>query len=191
MTRDDYRGQLLALLPLGAALPREPGGVLERLLDMPAGELARIEARVPALLDEADPRATAELLAEWEAAAGLPDPCLGPTPTVAQRRARLVQQLTRTRGQSRAFFIAVAADLGTVATVTEFRPHHCEMDCEQPVHDAAWAHAWRVNLPATTVTLSSCEDSCETPLAVWGDTAIECVIRALAPAHTIVQFGYS
>ena len=28
------------------------------------------------------------------------------------------------------------------------------------------------------------------PLARWGNTILECVLRALAPAHTILQFAY-
>ena len=106
------------------------------------------------------------------------------------RRLRLVQQLTQARGQSRAFFIGVAASLGAVATVTEFRPFTCETPCEEPAFDEAWAHAWRLNLPATVVTEHTCEDGTETPLAVWGDTTIECVVRGLSPAHTTVLFAY-
>jgi uncharacterized protein YmfQ (DUF2313 family) len=190
MMAPEYLAQLAALLPPGPALSRDPDSVVMRLLAAPAAELARVEARAGALLDEADPRTTSDLLAEWEAVAGLPDPCLGPSPTVAQRRARLVQQLTGTRGQSPAFFVGVAASLGLAATITEFREHDCEQSCEAPVHGPDWRFAWRLNLPAVPVTDSTAEDTCETPLRVWGDTAIECVVRGLAPAHTIPLFGY-
>ena len=182
---------ILALAPPGWAVPRDPASAFGRLLSAPAAGLADAEARAAALLDEADPRTTSDLLAEWEAVAGLPDPCLGPSPTVAQRRARLVQQLTETRGQSPAFFAAVAQRLGAAsATVTEFREHDCEQSCEAPVHSADWRFAWRLNLPAVPVTDSTVEDACETPLRVWGDTTIECVVRGLAPAHTTVLFAY-
>jgi uncharacterized protein YmfQ (DUF2313 family) len=191
MMAPDYLAQIAALLPPGPALPREPDSVLMRLLSAAAAELARVEARAGALLDEADPRGTSELLADWERVAGLPDPCLGATPTIAQRRARLVQQLTQTRGQSPAFFVAVAQRLGAAtASVTEFREHDCEQSCEAPVHGPDWRHAWRLNLPAVPVTDSTVEDGVETPLQVWGDTTIECVVRGLAPAHTIVLIAY-
>lgn len=224
---------MLALLAPGWALPRDPGSVLGRLLSAPAAELARVEGRAGALLDEADPRVAADLLPDWERAAGLPDPCLGPAPTIAQRRARLVQQLTQTRGQSRQFLARVAtsllgggdlriallapglllaplrldrphpagaqvavlggpAQLGTarLGMVTEFAEHDCEQSCEAPVHGPDWRFAWRLGLPAATVTDQTCEDGCETPLAVWGDTTVECVLRGLAPAHTIPIFAY-
>jgi uncharacterized protein YmfQ (DUF2313 family) len=191
MMAPEYLAQLAALLPPGPALSRDPDSVVMRLLAAPAEELARVEARAAALLDEADPRTTSDLLAEWEAVAGLPDPCLGPSPTIAQRRARLVQQLTETRGQSPAFFVAVAQRLGAAsATVTEFREHDCAQDCETPVHGLDWRFAWRLNLPAVPVVDSTAEDGCETPLRVWGDTIIECVVRGLAPAHTTPLFAY-
>jgi uncharacterized protein YmfQ (DUF2313 family) len=75
VTRDDYLAQLASLLPEGPALPREPDSRLMRLLRMPAAELAAVDARGDVLLAEADPRVTAELLPEWEAAFGLPDSC--------------------------------------------------------------------------------------------------------------------
>ncbi len=70
-----YLSQLLALLPPGDALAREPGSVLERLLTVPAAELARVDGRVEALLVESDPARIAEMLADWERALGLPDEC--------------------------------------------------------------------------------------------------------------------
>ncbi|MFN7306541.1 MAG: putative phage tail protein [Acetobacteraceae bacterium] len=70
-----YLSQLIGLLPPGDALAREPGSVLERLLSVPAAELARVDGRVEALLLESDPARTAEMLADWERALGLPDIC--------------------------------------------------------------------------------------------------------------------
>lgn len=75
MTGDDYLALLAALLPPGAALPRQADSVLMRLLSAPAAELARIDARAAALLTEALPNTTAELLGDWETAFGLPDAC--------------------------------------------------------------------------------------------------------------------
>jgi uncharacterized protein YmfQ (DUF2313 family) len=144
--RAAIRAALAALAPTGPALPREPGSAFDGLLSALSGELAIVLGRARAARDEADPRAADELLADWERVAGLPDPCLGPAPTVAQRRARLVQQLTAARGQSPAFFVGLAAALGRAATVTEFREHDCEQTCEAPAHDTAWRFAWRFTL---------------------------------------------
>jgi uncharacterized protein YmfQ (DUF2313 family) len=191
--REAIRAALNALLPTGPALPRDPGTPFQALLGALAGELGTVLGRARALRDEADPRAADELLADWERVAGLPDPCLGQAPTVAQRRARLVQQLTQGRGQSPGFFVGLAATLGRSATVAEFAEHDCEQDCETGVHDTAWRFAWRMTLPigSAEVFEATCEDGCETPLAQWGDTVVECVVGALKPAHTILQFAYA
>ena len=75
MDASAYLSQLISLLPPGDALAREPGSVLERLLSVPAAELARVDGRVEALLTESDPARTTEMLADWERALGLPDVC--------------------------------------------------------------------------------------------------------------------
>jgi uncharacterized protein YmfQ (DUF2313 family) len=75
MDSSAYLSQLLGLLPPGDALAREPGSRLERLLSVPAAELARVDGRVDALLLESDPARTTEMLADWERALGLPDEC--------------------------------------------------------------------------------------------------------------------
>jgi uncharacterized protein YmfQ (DUF2313 family) len=75
MNASAYLSQLNGLLPPGDALAREPGSVLQRLLAVPAAELARVDGRVEALLTESDPARTTEMLADWERALGLPDVC--------------------------------------------------------------------------------------------------------------------
>ena len=75
MDASAYLSQLIGLLPPGDALAREPGSRLERLLSVPAAELARVDGRVEALLLESDPARTTEMLVDWERALGLPDIC--------------------------------------------------------------------------------------------------------------------
>ena len=75
MEASAYLSQLLGLLPPGDALPREAGSRVERLLTVPAAELARVDGRVEALLVESDAARTTEMLTDWERALGLPDEC--------------------------------------------------------------------------------------------------------------------
>jgi uncharacterized protein YmfQ (DUF2313 family) len=82
LTADDYRALCQNLLPSGPAWSREPDAFTTRLLDAWAQELARIDARVDALIEEADPRTTTELLPDWERNYGLPDECLTRTTTL-------------------------------------------------------------------------------------------------------------
>jgi|GEM_PF-2742733 len=82
LTADDYLALCQNLLPSGPAWPRESDAFVTRLLDAWAQELARIDARVDALIEEADPRTTSELLDDWEREYGLPDECLFRTTTL-------------------------------------------------------------------------------------------------------------
>ncbi len=190
LTESDYLTQLQALLPHGPAWPREPDANLTRLLNAWADELARVDGRSSALIEELDPRTVSELLADWERIAGLPDACVASEQTTAQRRTSLHARITTLGGQSRAYFITLAERLGYTVTITEFDPHTVSDDVEQPIHGQAWAFAWQVNAPQNTVGTLSVTDSVADPLAWWGNEVLECVISRLKPAHTNVLFAY-
>ena len=89
MDASAYLSQLRALLPPGAALLREPGGRVERVLGVAAAELARVDARAAAVREEADPRTAAEMIADWERLLGLPDEATQRRLGLAQPRRRL------------------------------------------------------------------------------------------------------
>ena len=193
LTDVDYLHQLQALLPPGPAWPKDESP-LTRLLDGLAQELARVDGRALQLLEEADPRTTAELFADWERVAGLPDACavaFGGEQTLAQRRAALVGKLTTLGGQSAAYYVGLAAVLGYAITVEDFTEHTVEDSVEHPLYGAAWAFAWQVNAALNTVTEITVEDSVEDPIASWGNALLECVINRLKPAHTTVLFSYT
>lgn len=190
----DYLHQLQALLPPGPAWPKDDESTLTRLLSSLAVELARVDGRAMQLVEEADPRATAELFADWERVAGLPDACavaFGGDQTLAQRRAALVGRLTTLGGQSAAYFVGLAAALGYAITLSEFSEHSVLDDVEHPLYDAAWNFAWQVNAALNTVTELTVEGLADDPLSVWGNSLLECVIKRLAPAHTTVLFSYT
>ena len=191
MTAVDYLSQLQALLPQGPAWPRDSSATLTMLLQAMADELARIDGRAAQMIEETDPRTAAELLADWERVAGLPDTCVTAAQTTAQRRAALHARLTTLGGQSRAYFVALAASLGYTITVTEFHQHTVADDVEHPIYGQPWQVAWQVNAPQDTVGTLSVTDTVADPLAWWGNDLLECVIRRLKPAHTHTLFAYS
>lgn len=101
LTSTDYLAQLQALLPPGPAWSKDEDAPLTRLLTGLAQELARVDGRALQLAKEADPRTVAELFADWERVAGLPDDCaiaFGGDQTVAQRRAALLGRLAALGG---------------------------------------------------------------------------------------------
>lgn len=190
VSTEDYLQQLQALLPQGPAWSREQDTVLTKLLTAFAEEFARVDLRIDNLLNEADPRTTNELLTDWERVAGLPDLCTGIPATIALRRELLVSKLTNVGGQSRQFFIDLAAKLGYTITITEFKRFRVTSRVNDPLNDADWVHTWRVNSAQNTVRKFTATSRVNEPLASWGNLALECVISRLKPAHTHVQFAY-
>lgn len=191
MTADQYRDQLQALLPQGAVWPRDRGSTLSGILQGFALELARVDLRGEQLVEEADPRTTQEMLSDWERVAGLPDPCVGPGQTTGQRRAALLQKLTKLGGQSPAYYVEVALALGFAITIDEYLEHTVEDDVENELFGTEWAYAWRVNSALNTVVELTVADTVDDPLAYWSNVPLECVISRLKPAHTVVIFAYS
>lgn len=192
MTADDYTQQLQALLPEGAAWPRDADAVLTKLLAGLAEELARVDSRAEDLLRESDPRRTAELLTDWERVVALPGPCDALAPTLQERRNQLVAKLTSIGGQSRAYFIGLAAALGYEITIIEFNPFRAGFShAGDFLTNDTWLHWWMVNAPATTVVhFRAGESAAGEPLASWGEERLECPIRDQKPAHTGVAFSY-
>lgn len=89
-TRADFRSALHALLPSGRVWPRDDGTVIGRVLDGLAATYERLSAAATALLVDACPASATQLLPEWEASLGLPDPRTGPSVGVRERRQRVV-----------------------------------------------------------------------------------------------------
>lgn len=193
LTLGDYRSLLLALLPQGPIWPRLLGTRLASFLESTAAELSRVHNRAADLLEEADPRTAYELLAAWERVVGLPDDCtIAGAETVAERQLRVAQKLAARGGQSRAYYINIAEQLGYPGcSITEFRPFTCNSLCDDSLDPDPWRFVWRMDVPqATRIIEMTCEGGCDEPIRVWGDFALECVIDKLKPAHTQVLFSY-
>jgi uncharacterized protein YmfQ (DUF2313 family) len=93
MSTDQFHESLAGLLPQGYAWPRDPDSVLMRVVASEAAELDEHTEAVHAMVNQWQPHATVARLAEWEAACGLPDECLGTAQTEAQRRVSLLRTL--------------------------------------------------------------------------------------------------
>lgn len=193
-TPEEYAYLLRNLLPPGQAFRRDPGTNLETFLRGLAIELSRVEARSDQLPIEVTPSTTTELLAEWEAVAGLPDKCSGRLEDTLQgRRNALMAKLSSVGGQSKAYFIEVAKQLGYDITITEFRPFRAGMSRagDALTNTDDWVFAWRVNSRETTViSFRAGLSAAGEPLRSWGNSALECKITQLSPAHTYVFFAY-
>jgi uncharacterized protein YmfQ (DUF2313 family) len=145
------------------------------------------------LIDEADPRVTSELLADWERVLGLPDSCAGSAAvTVSQRRNRVLDKLRKVRSQSRQFYLDLATQLGySGVTITEFQPLACDDACDLPVYGEDWRFAWQMNTEnALAVYEMRVGDPCDSPLRSWLSSELQCRLNSLKPAHTLVLINF-
>jgi uncharacterized protein YmfQ (DUF2313 family) len=157
---------------------------------------SRLHARLNDLIAETFPCTLnpPELLTEWERSLGLPDPCVQPPlNSIQQRVAAVCAKFSARGGQSKEYFYALANALGYEITITEYTPFRTGINrAGDPLAGEAWAYAWTVNVanvPQITyfrVGLSVAGD----PLRSWGNNMLECVLNAVKPAHTVLQFAY-
>lgn len=182
-TRDDYRAQLEALLPQGAAWPRDGQGVLGGVLDSLAAEFERLDASAEALMAQVDPRAATDLLEDWERAYGLPDACAVAEPTEAGRRLAVHQKVASLGGQNPTYFVGLATLLGYDTAIETWSPSRVGFGLPRAVASVDWAFAWRLVVwgPADVDDLSP----------VFASADLECVTHRARPGHTLVSFDWN
>lgn len=172
-TASDYASALRSLLPTGRAWSAEPGTVRALLITALAQGPARLDAAANALLAGSLPGDYVDLLPEWEASLGLPDPCVGANPTLSDRAHSVRARFIGGGGQSQAFFIAYAAALGFTVSITVYAPLRVETGTvETPVYEDDWGYAWSAHVIANPGGLAT--------------AVLLCELNALKPAHTVV-----
>jgi len=139
-----------------------------------------------------DPRSTSDLLKEWEAVTGLPDPCVSLPQTLKQRRLAVVEKLTRVASLSPQYYIDVAQALGYDITITEFKVFRLgESSMGDRLNGKDWQYTWRVNSTQLTVrVLKTGQNSMGDPLRSLENDILACAIKRIKPAHTFVIFGF-
>ncbi|MBH2032382.1 MAG: DUF2313 domain-containing protein [Pseudomonadales bacterium] len=194
ITAEDYGQQLSQLLPPGAAWSQDPESNLQLLLRAFGESLARAHLRADDLYRESDPGQANETLERWELALGLPDSCsVQGSQTLQERIAAVQAKIIAQGGQSRPYFISLAAALGyPSATITECcarRFGRARMG--EPYGGEAWEDAWQLNLPAALVIPRRHGRSAYGErYRVWGDAELECVMQKRKPAGSILSFRY-
>ncbi len=182
---EDYEQQGYKLLPVGPAW-KQPDPIIQALGDA----AARAHNRAVDLIDEADPRTTDELMADWERVAGLPDPCVTGEQSTPERYAALLTKLTSLGGQSAAYFVQLAAGLGNTVSISEFDEFTVDDDVDAAINGSDWNFAWQVTATATAFFEMTVNDSVDDPLASWSNAPLECVFERYKPAHTTIIFAY-
>lgn len=188
----DFLTALQNLMPRGRAWPRDATAIMAQAMSGFAPTWARHTARDNYLLVDAFPATAVELLPEWEAALGLPDPCAGEAPTLQGRQAQVVARFAGSGGQSVPYFIGYANTLGYTVTITEFTPFRMgQQRMGSQLGSQDWAFTWAVNAPLNTLTSFRMGISAMgEPLESWGNAVLQCELAEIHPAHTILQFRF-
>ena len=190
---DAVRDELLWLLPPGEGLARDLDSVFAGVLAAPAAGIAAAEQAAMRLSDEIQPGLADALLEDFQRVLG-PDPCgrdqlllsLGDVRTLTASR-----WIAR-GGQTPAYFIALAASLGTNITIDEQTIARCgRAACGDELATDPEQFIWVVNLPASRLIDPMCAAAeCGDLLGDFAPNLCECAIRLAAPAHTTVVFSY-
>ena len=195
MSSEQYVELLKNLLPRGKAWPKGVNTTFHKMLHAFAAEMERFDIRLSHdLVDEADPNTTLELLSDWERIAGIPDDPNTPlADTIELRRRDVLRKITLQGGQSRKFYIDLAAIMGFTITITEYREFKAGLArAGDRVSNGLWVFAWTVNASTHTVTwFRAGKNVAGEALAIWGNGAFERAISRSAPAHTLVDFNYT
>lgn len=160
------------LLPRGRAWPRDEGGEQAAFWDAIGEIYAQQDSDSVQMLADFFPATATQGLPEWNAALGIPDPCLGAPATQAINQQWIVVKLIASGGQSIAYFTQLAAAIGYQISITEFNATN--QTTGEPagfiVNPDDWAHTWRVNvLNAGSAT---------------SFPQLECIFNSIKPAHT-------
>lgn len=191
-TPEEYFEQLKKLLPQGYAWPHRRDALFYELLRAFAEELSHVGCRLLDLIEESNPCHTVELLLDWERVLGFPDACIGEPATLAERQSLLCWRYKDKGAQSPADLIYLALIAGFTITIEEHNPFRVnEHGMGDPLNGIAWQHAFTVHAAETTLRYFHMNSSAMGErLLDFGNDALECMINANKPAHTIAIFVY-
>lgn len=190
----DIQAELLAIGPQGPMWPRRPSSVWGQILLALGGELSRVEGQGETLALEASaPGSAVTMLPDYERVLGA-DPYGRDTSAMplALRQQIVMQRWVQSAGQSRAFFVALAAVLGISIAIGEFAVAQCGLaQCgEATCLPSPNEFYWTVSLPQTETVVPQCGGASCGDAGYVQTSPAQPVIAALAPAHTTPIFLY-
>lgn len=192
---ESYAREMFARLPRGALWPERFTGVWSKFLLAIGCEFGRLRQEVLHLIAELDPRTTSDMLTDWEQAYGLPDQCVAPPTTDAERTRRLLTLVTMKGNLRKHFIEGIAYDIGVDVLLEEFAPATMGVSrCGDRMDGHGWRWAIFCHAPSTIVTRAYCGSSgCGDRLSDFGNAGLECVMRKHipVPSKNKIIFGYN
>ncbi|MPW31996.1 DUF2313 domain-containing protein, partial [Agarivorans sp. B2Z047] len=130
------------------------------------------------------------LIDEWEDALGLPECGLGGD-DLAKRRLDAYAKDTAYGGLSQWYYVELATRAGFEVEIDEAYGHHCQSHCEAPLYHPKSGLAPVVYSAAPVERWATCNDSCLTPVRLFGDGRLECLLNTYKPAEGRFVFAYT
>ena len=194
-TAKDYAYQLDELLPRGPIWKRRQGTLLDAFIFALSNELARVSNKAEGILDEADPRTSIELLEEWFNDWGIPSACLTALadPNQEQKRRELITKIISSRSLTAEFFKEVAESIGYECEIVTYSAFTVADTVDKALYGTEWNTSYSMGIRVKSQSptrLFTTNWTVDQPLAVWGDSLFECLMRELIPAHVVAIFEY-
>ncbi len=192
--QEEFLHAAQALLPPGDAWPRETDATLTALLGACVAALARLHARAADLTErEAQPHHAQELLPAWEGVYNLPDPCSPVNASIPQRQAAVAARMAAHGGQTAAYFIGVAAQMGYAVTITTFTPpqYNVARFNQARFYAVPWRFVWQVNSPSFVAFPAKFNASTFGERYVaFSSGDLACVLTRIKPAYSLLIMNY-
>lgn len=191
LTQEQALDGALAKLPSGWAWVRDPDSNWGRTLTPLAHEQILFELSAEAMLTEATPSTSLQLLPDYERVLGA-DPCVAAaSATLQERRASAHLRWTRTGGAARRDYVALAAALGYAIEIEEFRPSRSgRMRAGERLRGQRAQWSWRITLPRTQpVRFRAGRSRAGDRLLAFGLPLLQCQLSQTVPAHTVLVFA--
>lgn len=186
-----YLELLKLLLPHGV-YAEDAGSLNVKDLAVAAAALDRAQANADDFTeDEIYPDKTDELLDEWERVYGIT------SDTDIPWQARIDNLMASVRavgGQTKGYFIDLAARLGYTISIEEFEPFMAGWsEAGDTLYTDDAVYCWLTNVADSGIKSYFFEAgiSCAGDELGWSsDTSLESLFNRLKPAHTLVEFAY-
>ena len=163
------------------------------LTDALADQFHEIDLAATGLLDEIRPNTTVDLLPDWERVVGLPDECSELASNIAERRAAVLSILVSQPNLNPSSYEAIAEEFGVTITVRELDRTAANAIPNLNTTGGRWRFVWWIDIPSTAdVRYFTTLSDVLTPLRdVERNPELECRLRRVAPAHTLVVIDYT
>ena len=173
----------------------DQGRILGRLVRAFAAEINRVFARIADfVLLELDPERTRQLILEWEASVGIPDPCFGRASSLTERRKRVQQKLANFGGIiTRDDMESLLLDFGEAVEIVPGNEVNAELlgfppspYTDDQLKQIKHTIAVRVSADAEVFPLDF-----PIEFATDASSVVQCLMRRITPANVAIQFFFN